>query len=178
MQVKKIVYIGMFSAIAFILMSTISIPIIPYATYLRYEPSEVASIFVAVLFGPWAGVVVCFLKDLLYFFFRAKSIFGPTADFFASSVFTFIIGAVYYKHRNKKSLIIAGIIATIGRIFVMIPINIVILWLQFGFTTKKVLNMMLPIIIPFNSLKSIINFIAFYLIFFILIKRTRFITKN
>ena len=168
----------MFSALAFILMTTISIPIIPYAPYLRYEPSEVASIFIAVLFGPWAGVVVCFLKDLLYFFFRAKSIFGPTADFFASGVFTFIIGAVYCKHRNKKSLIIAGILATIGRILIMIPINIVILWLQFGFTTSKALNMMLPIIIPFNSLKSIINFIAFYLIFSILIKRTRFVTEN
>jgi len=134
MQVKKIVYIGVFSAMAFILMSTISIPIIPYATYLRYDPSGVISVFVAVLFGPWAGVGVCFLKDLLYFFFRAKSIFGPTSDFFASGVFTFIIGAVYSKYRNKKSLIIAGLLATIGRILIMIPINIVILWLQFGFT--------------------------------------------
>jgi len=179
-KVKKIVYIGLFSSVALILMSTISIPILPNATYLRYDPSEIASIFVAVLIDPMAGVAVCFFKDLLYFFLRAKSIFGPTADFIASSIFTFIVGTIYHSHlsQNKKLLLImGGLIGTICRIIIIIPINIVILHLQFGFTTKKVLGMLLPVLIPFNSLKSIINFIALYLVIYLISTRKIFVKK-
>lgn len=177
MDTRKLVFIGTFSAIAFILMATISIPILPHAQHLRYDPSEIASILVAIIFGPWTGVAVCFFKDLFYFFFRAVSIFGPTADFIASSIFTFTIGIIYSLKRNKKSLIIGGIIATIVRIIVMIPMNLVILRLQFGLSTKQIIDMLVPILIPFNFLKASINFLAFYVIFSFLLKRTHFSKK-
>jgi len=170
-RTKKIVFIGLFSAMAFILMSTITIPIIPYAPYLRYDPSEIVSIFAAILFGPWVGVAVCFFKDLFYFLFRAVSIFGPTSDFLASSTFTFIVGIFYSKYKSKKSIIYGGIIGTIVRVIFMIPLNIVILNLQFGFSLEQVLDMVLPILIPFNGLKSLINFVGIYYIFSFLLSR-------
>lgn len=176
MKTKNIIYIGLFSAIAFVLMATFSVPILLNAPYLRFEPSEVISILAAALFGPLAGVSVCFLKDLLYLFFRAKSIFGPVADFFASAVFTLIFGIIYFK--NKKSLVKSGIIATIARLIFIIPLNVFILKLQFGYTTEIVFNMLLPIIFPFNLIKTIINFVCFYYLFLILTKRIPKLTIN
>jgi riboflavin transporter FmnP len=172
MNTKNIVFTGIFSSIAFVLMATITIPIMPSASFLRYDPSEIVSIIASVLLGPKIGVAVCFLKDILYLLFRARSIFGPISDFIASSVFTFTIGIIYYMNKSKKSLIMGGVVATLARILIIIPLNIVILRLQFGLSINQVFDMLLPILIPFNFLKSIINFLGFYILYSSLLNKS------
>ena len=178
MSTKRIVYISVFAAMAFILMSTFSIPILPNAPYLRFEPSEIPLLVVACMIDPWAGLFTNLIKDLLYYFFRAKSIFGPTADFLITSSFVVITGIVYRRNRSNIGLIGALIIGIIGRLLVMVPVNIIILGLQFGMSPSKVLSMMIPIIIPFNLIKGGINAIGAFLIVQALLKRLNYISVD
>lgn len=173
MSIKKIIYIGLFAAIAFILMITFSIPILPNAPYLRFEPSEIPILLSVCLFGPWAGLLANLVKDLLYFLFRAKSIFGPTADFIATSSFVMIFGILFTKFRNNTGFILSLAAGIIGRILVMVPVNIVVLRLQFGMSPAQVMDMMVPVIIPFNLIKGGINAVGVYFVFKALVKRAQ-----
>ena len=171
MYTRKVVYLGVLGAMAFILMGTFSIPIVPGAPYLRFEPGEIPGIIAACMMGPWAGVLVNAIKDILYFFLRAVSIFGPMGDFIASASFAFLVGLVYQKFKTPGGFLAGSIIATVGRVVIMIPGNLIILGMQFGMTPMEVMDIMLPAIIPFNLIKSIINAIGAFVIIKLLLER-------
>jgi len=175
MKTRRIVYIGLLGAMSFILMASFSIPIIPQATFLRFEPSEIPAIFAAAILGPIDGVAVCALKNILYFMFRAKSLFGPASDFMASSCLVFVIGAVYRKFPYKGGLVLACSLGTVARILMMIPINILVLRLQFGMNLSQVMAMMGPAIIPFNLAKSIINSFGAFVLVEVIQRRASFL---
>ncbi|MDD4569218.1 MAG: ECF transporter S component [Tepidanaerobacteraceae bacterium] len=178
MKNRKIVYIGLLGAMSFVLMSTFSIPILPQATFLRFEPSEIPAIFAAAVMGPASGVAVCLIKDLLYLMFRAKSIFGPASDFMASSCLVFVIGMVYQRFSTTGGFLMACSLGTLTRVLMMIPINLVILWLQFGMNASQVMAMMWPAIIPFNLVKSAINSLGAFVLLEALLRRASFLLKE
>jgi riboflavin transporter FmnP len=164
MKANKIVYLGLLSAMSFILMATFSVPILLQAPYLRFEPSEILAVLAAILYGPFAGIIVAGIKDLLYLIFRAKSIFGPVADFIALGIFSSVIGIIYGKIPSRKGFLLACSLASILRVLLMIPVNIIILRMQFGMAVPEVMAIMLPAIIPFNIIKSGINSLGAYVI--------------
>lgn len=178
MNTKKVVYLGLLGGMAFILMGTFSIPILPAAPYLRFEPGEIPGIIAACLMGPWAGVMVNAVKDILYFFLRARSIFGPIGDFVATASFAFIMGLIYYNFRSNRGFIIAAVAASIGRVLVMIPANLIILGLQFGMSPMEVMDIMLPVIVPFNLIKSSINSVGAFIIIRLILVRVPSLMKT
>lgn len=159
MRTQQLVVLGMLAAIAFLLMATISLPIIPGAPYLRYDPSDAAALLAGVLYGPVAGVAVVLVKDVLYFLLRAKGPFGPIADFIAAATFVAVTAWAYRRRTGSFAarLLWAAIAGTVARVVVMIPANFVILNLQFGMGPEKVAAMMLPALVPFNAVKALAN---------------------
>jgi riboflavin transporter FmnP len=157
-NVRWVVLIGMLGAVAFILMATIQVPILPSAPYLRYDPSDVIGLIAVLLAGPVAGVAVVALKDVLYLLFRARSIFGPLANFVAVATFVGVAGWMLRGRRLTLSSLLAACAAGgIARVLVMIPANYVILNLQFGMPPARVAELLLPVIIPFNVIATVIN---------------------
>ena len=162
---KKLVYLSLFGAISFILMFTLSFPILPSASYLRFEPSEVPAILAAFLFGPKAGVAVILIKDILYLLLRASDPFGPLADFIAASTFVYTTAWLCRADYSTFRFILAGLGGVLARVMIMIPVNLVILQLEFGMPFSQIIGIMLPALVPFNLLKGIINAaISFWLI--------------
>ena len=157
-SIRWFVFIGMLGAAAFILMATIQIPILPSAPYLRYDPSDVIGLIAAIIAGPVAGVAVVALKDGLYLLFRARSIFGPLANFIAVATFVGVSGWMLRgKRLTLPSLVAACAVGGLARVLVMIPANFAILNLQFGMPPARVSHLLLPVIIPFNVMASVIN---------------------
>jgi riboflavin transporter FmnP len=159
MDVRKLVVLGVLSAIAFVLMATIQFPILPQAPYLRYDPSDAVALLGGVLYGPGPAVAVVFLKDVLYLLFRARGPFGPLADFVAAA--TFVAATSWAYHRGRGSLptrlLRAAALGTLARVVVMVPANFVILHLQFGMPPERVATMLLPVFVPFNAVKAAAN---------------------
>lgn len=87
MSTQQLVFLGVGGALAFLLMATLQIPVLPQASYLRYDPSDAVALLAGVVYGPGAGVAVVLAKDLLYLAFRARGPFGPLADFIAAATF-------------------------------------------------------------------------------------------
>ncbi|HET6782018.1 MAG TPA: ECF transporter S component [bacterium] len=158
MNVRLLVLVGMLGAAAFILMATIQIPILPSAPYLRYDPSDMIGLIAAFLAGPAAGVAVIALKDALYLLFRARSIFGPLANFLAVATFVGVAGWVLRgRPLTLYSLLGACAAGGLARVLLMIPANFIILNLQLGMPASRVAELVWPVIIPFNTLASVIN---------------------
>lgn len=104
---RKIATIGMFSAIAGILMSVeIPIPGVIPETY-KFEIGDLPGIICGFAYGPVAGVLVEMCKVFI------KMIFRPTSTAFVGELANFVIGSslvlpatiVYWTKKSKKSAI-------------------------------------------------------------------------
>jgi riboflavin transporter len=158
-RARRSVIVGVMAAIAFLLMATVQVPLLPGAPYLTYDPSDAVGLLVGTLYGPGTGVLVVLIKDILYLLFRAKGPFGPMADFVAASTFVAVTAWAYRRGAGPllPRLLLAAVLGTAARVLVMVPANFVILGLQFGMPPAKVARMLLPVIVPFNALKASIN---------------------
>lgn len=156
MSTQQLVFLGVGGALAFLLMATLQIPVLPQAPYLRYDPSDAVALLAGVIYGPGAGVAVVLIKDLLYLAFRAKGPFGPLADFIAAATFVAVTAGVFRRAGGSfgARLLWAALAGTAARVLVMIPANFLILHLQFGLSPERVQAMLLPALIPFNVLKA------------------------
>jgi riboflavin transporter FmnP len=159
MEVRKLVVLAVLSAVAFVLMATVQVPVLPQAPYLRYDPSDAVALLAGVMYGPSPAVAVVFTKDLLYLLFRARGPFGPLADFVAAATFAAATAWAYHRGGGPfaKRLLRAAVVGTAARVLVMIPANFVILYLQFGMPPERVAGMLLPVIVPFNAVKAAAN---------------------
>jgi riboflavin transporter FmnP len=159
MRGQQIVMMGLLSAVAFLLMATIQLPILPQAPFLKYDPSDAAGLLAGVMYGPAAGVLVVLVKDVLFLLFRARGPFGPLADFIAASTFVGVTAWAYRRRAGSfvRRMVAAALVGTAARVLVMIPANFVILYLEFGMPPGKVAGMLLPAIVPFNATKAAIN---------------------
>lgn len=165
-RAQRVVIVGLLAAIAFLMMATVQIPLLPSAPYLTYDPSDAVGLLAGTLYGPGVGVLVVLVKDMLFLLFRAKGPFGPVADFVAASTFVAVTAWAFRRGSGPfvPRLLQAVVLGTAARVVVMIPANFVILALQFGMPPAKVARLLLPAIIPFNGLKAAINAVLALLI--------------
>lgn len=156
----------MLAATAFVLMATIQLPILPQAPFLRYDPSDAVALLGGLAYGPGAGAAIVLVKDVLFFLLRARSPFGPLADFIAAGSFVVATAWVFRRARGSfaRRLLVAALLGAVARVLVMIPANFVILYLQFGTPPARVAALLLPAIIPFNAIKALMNAGIAYLV--------------
>jgi riboflavin transporter FmnP len=159
MSTHRLVFLGVGGALAFLLMASLQVPLLPQAPYLRYDPSDAVALLAGVIYGPGAGVAVVLVKDLLYLAFRARGPFGPLADFIAAATFVAVTAWVFRRTRGSFAvrLLWSAIAGTLARVLIMIPANFAILYLQFGLSPDRVQAMLIPILIPFNAIKAAAN---------------------
>ena len=163
-RLKKDILATLLGTLAFLIMLLVSIPVIPTATFLKYDPSGFLLLLSGALLGPACGVLSCFIKGFLYFITGAGNIFGVISDFLANIIF--MIPAVLVIRRRGGSVKAAAAGCALGTVLAtlaMIPINLVILRLELGLMPDAVMAMMLPAILPFNLLKGVLNSVIYFL---------------
>lgn len=115
---RKIAMIGMFSAVAGILMLfEIPMPFAPF--FYKIDASELPVLLCGFAFGPVAGVLTEFVKIII------KLLFKPTSTAFVGELANFCVGCsmilpatIIYHIRKKKGTAIAG--CTIGTLVMTI----------------------------------------------------------
>lgn len=153
---KRRVAASLLGTVSFLVMVLVSIPIIPSAAYLKYEPSGAVLLLTAALIHPAAGLLACFVKDLLYFFATGANIFGVMADFLCTGSFALTGAWLLRMPRGRVGAAGRILPAVLVSTLVMIPANFAVLYLQFGMSSHAVWASM-PAIIPFNLVKGTLN---------------------
>lgn len=114
LNTRKVAMIGMFSAIAMILM-LFEFPL-PFApSFYELDFSELPILIGTFAFGPVAGVLMEFVKILLKLFIKGTStaFVGDLANFAVGCSFILPASVVYAFRKNKKSAIVACVIGTL-----------------------------------------------------------------
>jgi riboflavin transporter FmnP len=68
-----------------------------------------------------------------------------------------IAGYIYQRNRTRKTAILSLILGSMAMIAMMIPLNLVFTVYFLGAPRQVVIDMLLPIIIPFNTIKAFGN---------------------
>lgn len=151
-RIDFIVKVGVFSAIAFVLQVIGSMMSIKVAGFLEVEISDLPAMMISLAMGPFAGVMVELIKNLLHTTMTSTGFVGEFANFVVNGVFVFVLGAIYRKNKTKKGAIIALIVATLSLAIIGIFVNMFVMLPLYmpnaDFITR--LNLALYTIAPFN----------------------------
>lgn len=148
-RIEFITKVGIFSAIAFILQLCVFYRV---ENFLDVEISDLPALILSLALGPWAGVTVELIKNILHCTLTGTGFVGEFANFVVNGIFVFVCGAIYKKNRTKKGAIIALSVSTVALVISAFFVNLfIMLPLYMGdapFSAR--LNIDLFTIAPFN----------------------------
>lgn len=150
---KQLVYAAFCGAVSYVLMAVTSFPIFAGAPFLKVELSEIPLLLLSVLLSPSLGFLALLTKDFLYLLLAGGNIFGIFADILASGCFIGVFAVLVRSRGTTAGVTLAAITAVLVRLAVVIPVNLAVLYLEFGTPPAGVMAMM-PYILPFNAIKS------------------------
>lgn len=154
---KKIALTALFTA-ASLVLSFVQIPLFPAAPWLMYDPSGIACLIAAMAFGPKVGAVVAIVSWLPRVFLDP---FGAPMGMLSTCAFI-VPAALIYRSRNRsRSSALAGMLAGAAlSIALSCAMNLVVTPLYTAISVEQVAAMIIPILLPFNFLKMVVNVIA------------------
>ena len=133
-KLVKLVTVAMLSAVSFVLF-LFEFPIIPGASHLKLDLSDIAALIGGLLYGPVWGVVIELIKNIIELLvkgFGSQMGFGNIMDFVAGSAYI-VPFCISYKVMTKKNgdkkvvaLIVASVIGLASRILIGIGANYLI----------------------------------------------------
>lgn len=159
---------AMLSAVAFILQYIeIAIPIMP--SFIKFDFSDLPALIGAFAYGPLAGVVIEFIKNLLHCAVSQSATVGELSNFILGAVFTAVAGFIYSKNKTKKTALIGGIVGAVIMGIVSIPSNYFVVYpFYYNFMPEEVVLAAYQAIIP--SMKSIMQSLIVFNLPFTIVK--------
>ena len=174
LSLKAMVSIGMLSSISFILMF-ISFPIPPFPNFLLVDFSDIPALIAALVFGPVAGILVEFIKNVLNYFFVGSATgvpVGQIANFIAGVLFILPTYYLYKSLKTRKGMTFALILGTVTMAVLMSVLNYYVFLPAYTFflnvpamSTTETRQLIVTGILPFNIFKGAIMSTLFFLVF-------------
>ena len=110
---RVLVGTAMLSAVAFVLQYIeISIPIMP--AFIKFDFSDLPALIGAFAYGPVAGIMIEFIKNLIHCAFSQSATVGELSNFILGAVFAGTAGLVYKCKKNKKTAPLSSLSKTIS----------------------------------------------------------------
>lgn len=154
--VKKLAAMAMLTALAVAADIFLRVPNI--AGFLTYEPKDVILTIGAFIFGPIAGIVMTLVVCLVEMVTVSSTGFiGLLMNFLASASFIGVASIVYYRKKTMLRAIIGLIAGSLSMIAIMLLWNYIMTPIYMGVPREAVLDMFLPVLVPFNAIKAGLN---------------------
>ncbi len=126
-NVRLIVGTGMLSALAFVLQYLeFPIPVMP--GFIKFDFSDLPALIGAFAYGPVAGILVEFIKNLLHCTVTQSFTVGELSNFILGAVFTGTAGLIYKKNKTKKGAVIGAIVGSLAMGIVSFPSNLFVVY--------------------------------------------------
>lgn len=165
---QNLVKMGILSALAFVLMRILEIPLPIFPAFLKIDFGDVPAVIAALIINPFAGVVVVLIKNLLALFNSSSGGVGEIANVIVGISFVLPIGLCTYKNSRLKNVVIGMIIGVICMVIAGMITNALLTIPLFGeeacigagaAINPKIVDkwtFLLYVIAPFNLLKGIL----------------------
>ena len=180
-SLRKITVTAIMSAMAAALMFVeFSIPIMP--AFIKLDISELPALITSFAFGPWWGVLVCLIKNLIHLSASQTSGVGEISNFLLGAVFVAVAGFFYkYKH-NRKSAFIGSLTGALSMAAAAMAINLFIvypIYIKILMPEEAILGMYQAILpgvdslwkavlifnVPFTFVKGMISVVITFIIY-------------
>lgn len=171
-KTHKIVGIAILASLSWII-SMFAFPILPTASFLKIDFSDLPILFGMYVYGPVGGIAIAFIRSLLSFVQKGGEAglpIGDTAQFVASLSYTlpiyWVITKVGLRLKDKVAASVLGtvslsIVMTLLNWFFLIPAYVAVM----GFEVGSLSDYLLLAIAPFNLIKGSIVSVVFFLAF-------------
>lgn len=150
--------IGILSALAFLLY-LIEFPLPLFPSFLKIDLGDLPAIIGAFALGPWVGVAIELVKNILHLMIRSSTGgIGELGNFLTGSAYVLVAGYIYVRNKSKKTAIMGLITGTILMSLAMCVFNFFILIPVFtnGPISMENLPLILTAILPFNLIKGVL----------------------
>lgn len=166
-KTRKIALLGIFTAISVILALLTHVPVFPAAPFLEYDAADIPIFFITFLYGPWYALFMTVTVSILQGVSVSSGggIFGILMHIAATGSFVIVCGLLYRKFPSLKGAALSLFCGTLVWLVVMIAFNLAITPLFMKVSLDQVLQMLLPVIIPFNIIKAAPNSIAAFFLY-------------
>ncbi|MEG0759115.1 MAG: ECF transporter S component [Raoultibacter sp.] len=154
-ETRQLVTMALMCAIG-VLLSFIEFPLLPGVTWLKYDASIMPAMVCGFAYGPAAGLAVGVIGAIIHGIMLGD--FSGAIMNIIVVVFYILPAALIYKKEHKfrgaiVALVIGSICATIGAILG----NLIITPAWLGVPINAVIDMIIPILTPFNLMKALLN---------------------
>ncbi len=157
----RIAIAALFAAIA-IVLSFLEVPLFPPAPYLKYDPSGIVVMIAGFAFGPYLAAIVSIVMWIPHFFINP---IGALMGMIATLSYTVPAAQIYMSKPTKKRAIGGMCVGGALSISLAILANLVFTPLYTPIAVSEVMLLIIPILLPFNLIKVIINSIVCTLIY-------------
>ena len=161
---KRIAVTALFCAVAAIATLFLEFPILPGVTFLKYDPSAIVALVAGFAFGPATGAVVSILPYLVHLATQS-GIYGAFMAIVATLSLVLPASLVYQRNTTMRGAITGLVVGGIVCLVCCIAANIVVTPLYMGAPTQTVIDMIVPVLLPFNAIKVVINCVVTALVY-------------
>lgn len=107
-NVRYMTVTAMLSAVAFALMFfEFSIPFL-VPSFIQMDLSELPALIGAFAMGPWYGVIICLIKNLIHLLITTTGGVGELSNFILGAAFVLPAGLIYQRKKTKKNAVIGS----------------------------------------------------------------------
>lgn len=122
MRVWRIAMIALLSALATVLMAlSFSVPFMP--SFIKMDFSELPALLASFSMGPWAGVLVCLVKNLVNLPLTTTGCIGELSNFLLGVAFVLPAGLIYRFKKSRSGAVIASTAGAAAMALLSLPIN-------------------------------------------------------
>ncbi|MBQ9765790.1 MAG: ECF transporter S component [Lachnospiraceae bacterium] len=154
-NVKRITMIGMFSAIAFALVTFGRIPVV---LFLKYDPKDIIIALGGFIMGPLASLLISVIVSFIEMITISDTgIIGCIMNILSTCSFACVASIIYYRKKTIKGAIIGLVTGCVAMVIIMIAWNYLITPLYMKIPRQQVAELLIPAFLPFNVLKGGLN---------------------
>ena len=161
---KRIAITALFCAASAICTLFIEFPIIPGVPFLKYDPSAIVALIAGFAFGPATGVVVSTVSYLPHIA-TSSGIYGMIMAIIATLSLVLPASLVYRRNTTFKGALIGMAVGSVVCLACCIGANLIVTPIYMGTPTEKVVEMIVPALLPFNLAKIAINCVVTALVY-------------
>lgn len=166
-HVRQMVRLAMLAAIGIILFYFVSFPLPFFPEFLTYDAGDIPGLIAAFAVGPWAGVLVQFLKAFLGFLLGGSKAgwIGATANFIAGGTMVLVAGLIYSSRRTRMMAALGLLAGCTATALVMGAVNYFWLFPLWGIPANQLMPMLIGATLPFNFVKFAMSSVVTFLLY-------------
>ena len=164
LSVRELTTLAMITAIAYVMVSTIRIPVV---LFLKYEPKDVIITIGGFLMGPMAALASAAVVALIEMVTISETgIIGCIMNFLSTCTYACTAAMIYRRNHTQKGAVLALTTGTVVMTATMLLWNYLITPLYMTGTSRSdIAGMLIPVFLPFNLIKAGLNSAIILLIY-------------